>query len=191
MSITIQEGTLLWRVYRAGGRHPMTWNGFRSFGPIATARFDHHGLPPSEDPVRAIYYASDSAAGAIVETFQDSRFIDRLDREPWIVAFELGDDFVGLDLTGAWPTLAGASQAISSGRRDIARAWSRLIWGEYEDLDGLWYPSAMAGGAHDLAAFERARPKIPDHPALNLPLAHPGLEADLNRIAATYGYGFR
>lgn len=141
--------------------------------------------------MRAIYYASDSAAGAIVETFQDSRFIDRLDREPWIVAFELGDDFVGLDLTGAWPTLAGASQAISSGRRDIARAWSRLIWGEYEDLDGLWYPSAMAGGAHNLAAFERARPKIPDHPALNLPLAHPGLEADLNRIAATYGYGFR
>jgi RES domain len=145
LSITIEEGTLLWRVYRAGGRHPMTWNGFRSFGPIATGRFDHHGLPPSEDPVRAMYYASDSAAGAIVETFQDSRFIDRLDREPWIVAFELRDDFVGLDLTGAWPTLAGASQAISSGRRDIARAWSRLIWGEYEDVDGLWYPSAMAG----------------------------------------------
>ncbi len=80
---------------------------------------------------------------------------------------------------------------MSSGRRDIARAWSRRIWGEYDDLDGLWYPSAMSGGAHNVAAFERARSKVPGHPTLNLPLSHPGLEADLNRIAAAYGYDLR
>jgi hypothetical protein len=189
--VTLDEGTLLWRVYRAGGRHPMTWNGFRSYGPIAAARFDHHEPPPHDDPSRSIFYASDTAAAAIVETFQDTRVIDRLDREPWLVGFELALDVVGLDLTGAWPTQAGASQAISSGRRDIARAWSRRIWSEYVDLDGLWYPSAMFGAAHNLAAYERSLSKLPGHPALNLPLSHRGLEADLNRIAAAYGFDIR
>jgi hypothetical protein len=190
-TVVIAKGTLMWRVYRAGGRHPMTWNGFRSFGPVATARFDHHEPPPHADPSRSIYYASDGIAAAIVETYQDTRLIDRLDGEPWLVAFELEFDFTGLDLTGAWPTRAGASQAISTGRRDIARAWSRLIWDQYEDLDGLWYPSAMSGGAHNLAAFERARSILPSNPSLNLPLSHPGLEPDLDRIAAAHGYDLR
>jgi RES domain-containing protein len=189
--ITIPEGSLLWRLYRAGGRHPMTWNGFRSYGPIATARFDHQEPPPHEDPSRAIYYASNTAEGAIVETYQDTRVVDRLDGEPWLAAFELASNFIALDLTGAWPTRAGASQAIASGQRNVARAWSRLIWSQYGDIDWIWYPSAMSGNTRNLAAFERGRRMLPDYPVLNVPLSHPGLLADLNRIAARYGYGLR
>jgi hypothetical protein len=189
--IEISAGTLLWHIYRAGGRHPASWNGFRSYGPVATGRFDHHEPPPHDDLSRSIYYVSDSAATAIVETYQDTRVIDRMDRDPWLVAFELESDFVALDLTGGWPTRAGASQAIASGRRDVARAWSRLIWSEYGDVRGIWYPSAMAGGGRNLAAFERGQSNLPDHPSLNLPLSHPGLLADLNRIATEYGYNLR
>jgi hypothetical protein len=190
-TITIPEGTLLWRIYRAGGRHPITWNGFRSYGPVATARFDHHDPPPHVDPVRSIHYSSSDVDGAVAETFQDTRLIDRLHEEPWLAAFELEFDFVALDLTGTWPTRAGASHAIASGRRDTARAWSRRIWTQYTNVDGIWYPSAMSGGARNLAAFERAESKLPNYPALNLPLSHPGLLADLNRIAARHGYGLR
>lgn len=181
----------MWRVYRAGGRHPTTWNGFRSYGPIATARFDHHEQPPRLDPDRSILYASSDIQGALAETYQDTRLIDRVDDEPWLVAFELALDVVALDLTGEWPTRAGASQAIASGRRNVARAWSRLIWEEYRDIDGIWYPSSMAGGTHSLAAFERGQSKVPRNPALNLPLSHPGLLVDLNRIAARFAYSLR
>lgn len=169
----------------------MAWNGFRSYGPVATARFDHHEPPPHVDATRSIYYASNTVEGAIAETYQDTRVIDRLDGEPWLAAFELEFDFVALDLTGAWPTRAGASQAIASGRRNAARAWSRLIWSHYPDVEGIWYPSAMSGGTRNLAAFERGQRKLPDYPALNLPLTHPGLLADLNRMAAKYGYNLR
>jgi hypothetical protein len=127
--IDIPAGTLMWRVYRAGGRHPASWNAFRSYGPVATGRFDHHEPPPHDDPSRSIFYASNIVEAAIVETYQDSRVIDRLHEEPWLVAYELESDVVALDLTDAWPTRAGASQAIASERRDVARAWSRLIWG--------------------------------------------------------------
>jgi hypothetical protein len=127
--------------------------------------------------------------GSIAETYQDTRLIDRVDGEPWLAAFELEVDLIALDLTGSWPTRAGASQAIATGRRSVSRAWSRLIWSQYRDIHGIWYPSAMSGGTRNLAAFERGQAELPNNPALNVPLAHPGLLADLNRIADKYGYG--
>lgn len=42
--------------------------------------------------------------------------------EPWVVGFELELDLVALDLSGLWPTRAGASMAIATGRRDTAQA---------------------------------------------------------------------
>lgn len=184
-------GTLFWRVYRAGGSHPVAWNTFRIFGPVATGRFDHHEPPPRDQPSRGIYYAADDAATAIVEAFQDTRVIDRGTHEPWLVAFAINTDLVALDLTGSWPTRVGASQAIATGRRDVARAWSRVIWAAYPGVCALRYRSSMAGGALNTAIYERAERLLPPQPALNLPLAHPGLTPDLSRIASRHGYGLR
>jgi len=49
----------------------------------------------------------------------------------------------------------------------------------------------MAGAATNVAVYERGRDALPTRPLLNVPLAHPGLEASLNRIAATFGYDLR
>lgn len=187
----LAAGTIVWRVYRAAGRHPVTWSTFRGFGPVATGRFDHQEPPPHDDPERAILYGALRAEAAIVESFQDARLVDRLRDAPWLVGFALATEVVLLDLRGPWPTRAGASQAIASGPRVRAQAWSRAIHAAMPAVDGLVYASAMAGSLANVALYERARASLPPHPAVHVPLAHPGLEAALGRIATRYGYGLR
>jgi RES domain len=188
---TLAAGTLCWRVYRAGGPHPATWREFRHHGPAASGRFDHHEPPPHDDPVRAIAYLALDAVGAIAESFQATRLIDRRRQGPWLVGFELTTAIDLLDLTRLWPTRAGASQAISTGRRSTAQAWSRAIYRDYPEVAGLLYRSAMAGGSVNVALYERALPAIPAQPTLHLPLTHPGLSLPLGRAAAKLGYGLR
>src|SRR4051812_24906663 len=85
----LEPGTLCWRVYRAGGEHPVTWHAFRHHGPAATGRFDHQEPPPHEDPVRAVIYVALDTIAAIAESFQETRTIDRRREDPWLVGFEL------------------------------------------------------------------------------------------------------
>ena len=148
---TLAAGTLCWRVYRAGGPHPVTWNEFRRHGPTATGRFDHQEPPPHEDRRRAISYVALDAVGAIAESVQGGRLIDRRRQSPWLVGFELAEAVELLDLRGLWPTRAGASQAIATGRRSAAQAWSRAIHRAYPEVSGLLYRSAMAGGSLNVA----------------------------------------
>jgi hypothetical protein len=188
---TLGPGTLCWRVYRAAGPHPATWSAFRHFGPTATGRFDHHQPPPHDDPARGVLYAARDAIAALAEAFQDARTIDRRRQEPWLVAFELQADVVALDLTRLWPTRAGASQAISTGRRATAQAWSRSIYRDYPTVGALIYRSSMAGSSVNLALYERVAVALPTRPTLHLPLAHPGLALPLARAASTLGYELR
>ena len=188
---TMAAGTLCWRVYRAGGPHPATWNELRAHGPAATGRFDHQEPPPHDDQARAITYVALDAVGAIAESFQGSRLVDRRRQAPWLVGFELTEPVALLDLTRLWPTRAGASQAIATGRRATAQAWSRAIYRAYPEVQGLLYRSAMAGGSLNVALYERARPAMPSQPTLHLPLTHPGLSLPLARAAARLGYQLR
>ena len=188
---TLAAGTMCWRVYRAGGPHPATWNEFRSHGPTATGRFDHQEPPRHEDRRLTITYVALDAVGAIAESFQGGRLIDRRRQSPWLVGFELAEALELLDLRGLWPTRAGASQAIATGRRTTAQAWSRAIHRAYPELRGLLYRSAMAGGSLNVALYERARPALPAQPTVHLPLTHPGLALPLARAAARLGYGLR
>jgi RES domain-containing protein len=188
---TVPAGSLCWRVYRAGGEHRSSWNELRRYGPTASGRFDHHEPPPHDDPARAIVYVARDATAAVAEAFQDTRTIDRRRQEPWLVAFELTADIAALDLMRLWPTRAGASQAIATGRRVTAQAWSRAIYGAYPDVAALAYRSSMAGSSMNLALFERAAAGIPASPVVHLPLTHPGLALPLARLASKLGYGLR
>jgi hypothetical protein len=179
---------VLWRVYRAGGRHPVVWSRFRSFGPLATARFDHHPPPALEDPDLAILYAALDVTGAVAEAFQVSRTIDRSRQEPWLVGVETVRVIAALDLAGTWPTRAGASQAIATGRREIARGWSRAIHATFPEIEALLYRSSMAGGSRNVALYERAADAIPAHPIVHVPLTHPGLDVPVRRLADRLGY---
>ncbi len=183
----LPAGAVLWRIYFRAGAHPSRWDGFRSLGPT-NARFDHHAAPARRHRTRAILYASDSGPTSVAEVFQQTRVIDRFADSPALAAFQLTRDLQLLDLTGAWPTRAGASMAINSGSRAKARAWSRAIYAAYPNLEGLRYASSMNANQPALALYERAKSALPAAAALDLPLSAPALMASLAAAAVRFGY---
>lgn len=184
---TLRPGTLLARVYPRAGRHPTTWRDFRFDGPLAGARFDHHVTGER----RGVLYAALDLVTCVAEVFQGSRVVDRFADDRCLAAFRLTRPVRLLDLTGDWPTRAGASQAISSGPRPRAQAWARAIYDAYPMVEGLWYPASMHGGQPALVLFERAELALAPSPDLDVPLSHPGLLPDLTRAAGSLGYLFR
>lgn len=187
--VFIPSGTLLFRLYFRGGEYPGIWSGFRSFGPLESARFDHHPLPCGEHSDSGILYAASEVKTCVAEVFQNKRNINLRRREPWLVGFELARDVRLLDLLGNWPTRLGASTQINSGRRNHSRDWSRDIHAAYPDLDGVLYGSSMNASREALALYERGEPALPIRPVLHEPLSHPGLRSDLERFKDDLGYG--
>lgn len=180
----------LWRVYFRGGRYPATWDTFRSFGPSASGRFDHQDEPPGEQERKVLYAATgaDPVATCLAEVFQERRSVNLRREEPWLACFSLAADVPLLDLTGRWPTRAGASMAINSGPRPRTRRWSRAIYAAYPEIQGLLYASSMNAGRPAVALYERAGDALPARPVFNEPLSHPVLLPALRRVAAGLGY---
>ena len=183
----LARGTIIWRTYYRGGAHPVAWNRFRYWGPVATARFDHH-LIPAGPQTRGTIYGALRVYTCFAEAFQDTRTIERSRNRPWLVGFELIRPVSLLDLTRTWPTKAGASMAINSGRRDRARAWSVRIYEDYPTIDGLYYPSSMDGNQPSVALYERAKRAIPTRPVFHRAVADPALNAAVVRAALLFGY---
>lgn len=183
----LPSGFELARLYFRGGAHPTAWNAFRHFGPVATARFDHQ-LPPPREQERAILYAAVHAATCLAEVFQNTRVVDRYHAEPWLVGLVCAAPIRLLDLTGAWPTVAGASQAIASGPRPRAQRWSRAIYAAYPHLDGLWYGSSMHANQPAVALYERAAGRLAPTPLYHRALADPLLTLEIRTVVALLGY---
>lgn len=179
-------GDLLFRVYSRADHYPTTWNQFRTYGPMQ-ARFNHH-LSPPHTQTRAILYAATQMHTALAEIFQNGRTINTIVSEPWLAGFRLTRAIRLLDLTGSWPTRAGASVALSSGARPRARRWSQAIYDAYPGAEGLWYPSSMYGNRPCVALYERAQPAMPLFPVIDRALADPALLQELDRAATTIGY---
>lgn len=183
----LPKATLLFRLYFRGGRHPSSWNGWRSYGPTSS-RFDHH-LPPPRPQERAILYCATQGPTCLAEVFQDTRTVDRLGRDPWLVAFQLARPVQLLDLTGSWPTRAGASMAINTGPRPRARRWSQAIYEAYSAAEGLLYASSMFANRPAVALYERAGSALPLFPSFHRPLSDPALLEVLRHAARQLGYG--
>lgn len=145
-------------------------------------------MPPARTQERRILYAATSALTCLAEYFQATRTINTRRREPWLTGFRTTSELRLLDLRGVWPTRAGGSMVINSGRRDVARAWSRDIYAAYPDLHGLWYASSMHAGQPAVALYERAEQLVGTRPTINRALADPLLRDALRRAAATLGY---
>ncbi|MFN8634111.1 MAG: RES family NAD+ phosphorylase [Chloroflexota bacterium] len=182
----VPTDSALFRVYFRGGPFPVTWNHLRYYGPTH-ARFDHH-LPPARIQNRGILYASDHPRTPLAEVFQVSRTIDARRDEPWLVGFRLSREIRLLDLTGLWPTRAGASMAIASGLRSTARRWSSTIYEAYSGADGLWYGSSMHANAPCVALYERGASALPARPSFHRALADDTLRAFLETSADLLGY---
>jgi hypothetical protein len=183
----VPAGTMLWRLYFRGGSHPSFWNVFRAYGPTR-GRFDHH-LPPPQVQDRQILYCAEHGPTCLAEVFQDTRGIDRLAGDPWLVGFVLSRDLDLLDLTGTWPTRAGASMALNSGPRPRAQRWARIIYEAYPRLQGIYYPSSMDGNHPALALTERALAAMPSTPVFHRPLLDPAFLTVLRHVARDFGYG--
>jgi hypothetical protein len=125
----------------------------------------------------------------IAEFFQATRTIDRHANTPWLVAFEIRRALPLLDLTGAWPTRAGASMAINTGPRPRARRWSLAIYVAYRRIAGLLYASSMHANKRSVALYERAGMSLPIAPSFHRALSDRALLPRLNRAATTLGYG--
>ena len=192
---TLDAGDRLARIYFRGGPHPTAWSEFRHWGPTSS-RFDHHLEGPGDEPcagARGILYAAgrdsrNALALCAAEVFQETRTIDRRRRAPAFAIFELLRPISLVDLTGHWPLRAGASLAISTGPRSRSRRWSRAIFEACPAADGLWYLSAMEGGAPAVALYERASNALPGRPLFNRPFADPALGDALAEVAALTGY---
>jgi hypothetical protein len=184
---TIPTDTIIWRIYFRGSSHPATWSQFRRFGPLESARFDHHDPPPQEQR-RGVLYAAMHGVTCIAEVFQSRRLIDRVDREPWLVGFHCSRPLHLLDITGSWITLAGASMAISSGNRARARRWSRAFYAAFPDIDGLLYPSSMHANEPCLLLYERAESTLHARPQFHRALSDAILTPTLGDAAHRLGY---
>lgn len=182
----LPAGRLLWRVYFRGGDHPTTWDAFRSYGPT-TSRFDHH-LPPARAQTRGIMYGAENGRTCLAEVFQDTRTINRMRNQPWLVGFRTRREIALLDLRGNWPTRAGGSQAICTGDRRRARHWSQAIYDAYPTIAGLIYPSKMHGGNSSIAAYERAATALPRAPEFHRALADDELSHLLKSAARALNY---
>jgi hypothetical protein len=185
----LPAGTLLGRIHAQGGSSPTSWDEFRYFGPTG-ARFDHQPLPQRVHPTRGIYYAAPRTRAAIIletcvlECYQSRRVIELRRDDPYFVLFRTMEPLRLLDLTSNWVTRAGGNAAISTGRRSMAREWSRAVYREYPDIDGLHFDCSLNPAAISLAIYERGTRAMPARPSGHWPLSHPALRADLEGIAS-------
>ncbi len=141
--------------------------------------------------LRGVLYAARDLVTCVAEVFQGSRLVDRAAADRCLAGFRLTRSVRLLDLTGHWPTRAGANEALASGPRPRAQAWTRAMYKAYPRIEGIWYPSSMHGGNPALVLFERAETALPSTADLDVPLSHPGLLPDLVRAAASLGYLIR
>lgn len=176
----------MWRIYNAAGPYPTSWNAFRAYGPTKS-RFDHH-LDPPRVQNRGILYGAERHFTCFAEAFQYDRTIHRFRHNPWLVAFSLMCDLTLLDLSGSWPTMAGASMAINTGQRSRARRWSRVMYAAYPKVQGLLYSSSMDGNRPAVALYERARAAIPAKPMFNRALSDPALFLLVTAAAREFCY---
>jgi hypothetical protein len=174
------------------GDNPLRWNQLRSFGPLASARFDPW-LPPSNDraadPVtRDVGYFAFDIPSRLAEVFQARRIVDR-GGGVQLSAFTPARQLQLLDLRGGRPIAIGASHLSNSGPKDRCRAWAHAIRCVHPDCDGLMY-TGMAG-RDCLALYTPPGDVFPARPAFTKVLADPALDPYLASAAEQLGYGVR
>lgn len=185
----IGPGTVLWRVYFRGGHHPSNWGEFRTVGPV-DARFDHHLGAERTAQNRGVLYAAIDSVTCFAEAFQQRRVINRWDRQPWLAGFEIAVPVPLLDLTGAFPTRAGASMGLMTGPRSVSREWARAFYVSYPQTCGLHYPSPMYANKPAAVLTDRAQAldALPPQPSFHRALGDPAILDFLKNAARTLGF---
>lgn len=190
----VDEGTPLARIFAAGGRHPTTWNGLRSFGPTSS-RFDHQPPPSHDHPTRRVMYGAVAVADrqgvvhptlktCLAECFRNRGIVELRRDDPCYTQFRAVRPLRLLDLSDSdWVTHAGGNAALTSGPRSRARPWARAIYRRYPTIDGVFFASSNIPNARAFALWERAENALPARPSFNKLLADPGLRPAIETYA--------
>lgn len=185
----VSTDELWWQIHRTTGDHVLAWNTFREHGPHL--RFDPHLPPARHHDGIGVRYGGSGPTPALAEAFQADRTIDRFRGDPYLTGVRFTREVRLLDLaadsTGAWPTRAGGTFALSTGPHSVTQRWARRITEVFPDLDGLRYNSRFAGEPC-IALFTPATTAMPPRPVLSLPLTHPGLAFRIAKAAQRLGY---
>lgn len=180
----------LWRLHSPVGRHPTRWDHLRTYGPIASARFDPW-LPPPEDRTSdplttGVGYFGFDIPTYLAEVFQTTRHIST-DRDGiQLSAFMPARQLRLLDLRNTWPIAIGASHAINSGPKNRCRAWAHAIRTVHPGYDGFLY-AGMAGRAC-VVIYSPPGDLFPAAPDFTKPLTDPGLAPYIADAAEQIGY---
>lgn len=181
------------RIYPTTGAHPVHWEQFRTVGPLAGGRFDHHVA--SAD--RGIWYGAtnrtatgrnaNALLGAVAETYADTFTIDRTVNGRHLVLCAPARPLRLLRLDSGWLSAAHGNGAIFTGPRPRAQEWSRAIYDHYPNLDGLYYLASNHPASGCVALYERAQDALIT-PLLLRPLTAPGLSRYLEQVADELGW---
>jgi hypothetical protein len=177
--------TVLWRLHRCAGENVVPWNELRFWGP-SHARFDPQEPPPGPSD-RGVSYVSADIATCLAEVFQDRRTVNTSRGSPYLTAWRPTRIMHLLDFTSTWPIRNGASHLLNTGPHDVCRAWARVIYTRWPDLDGLWHVSAMTGRP-EVTMFTAARDAFPARPLFSRPLDDPGTLGWIAAAAEEIGY---
>ncbi|HTY32706.1 RES family NAD+ phosphorylase [Mycobacterium sp.] len=179
---------VLWRIHRTNGDRVRPWNELRTYGPLATMRWDPHpGLQPASHRDSVLYAATDLATG-LAEVYQTTRLIDTHAGAPRLTAWEPTRPLQLLDVSGTWLLRNTASAALLAAPRAICRRWARAIYTTWPELDGLQAPSTMTGRVN-VVLWSAAADSIPATPSFSRPLTQPMVWSLAQAAATGIGYG--
>ena len=135
-------------------------------------------------------YAADDPITCLAEVFQKTRVMNRWHKDPWLVGFETKKSMRLLDLTGTFPTRAGASMGLMTGPRSVSRTWARAFHDAWPEIEGLHYPASMHANCPAMVLNERARQAgvMPNRASFHRSLGDPAILGILRNTAHALGY---
>jgi hypothetical protein len=179
---------ILWRIHRTKGEHVRPWNELRTYGPLASMRWDPHpSVQPTTHPDGVLYAATDVAT-SLAEVYQTTRVIDTRAGPPRLTAWKPTRPLQLLDLSGTWLLRNTASAALLAAPRSACRRWARAMYTTWPELDGLQGPSTMTGRLN-VVLWSAAADSIPATPAFSRPLTQPLVWSLAQAAAAKIAYG--
>jgi hypothetical protein len=213
----VPAGTRVCRIYTRIGRHPTRPDQLRAYGPVPTARFDHHP-PPTRvhrdaaagyygvvslddadlDPTGPVDLEPEAGVAidspvvtAVAETFQANRTVVLSDRQAMAIG-TLSQPYEVLDLGSGWATRAGAGNHLSTGSHAVTRRWAQAIRAGYPQLDGVYWHSSVHPPGRVLMLNERAADEdgiVPMRLVYDEPLDGPFTRLLLAEVRTMIGYG--
>lgn len=169
----VAAGIRVARIYNRLGDHPTRPDQLRSYGPVPTARFDHHPPPvrthvtagrvtaatghygvmplddPRIDPLAPLPPDQRQALAPespVVTAVAEAFQSDRsiaVSGRQALAVATLSGDCEVLDLTSGWATRAGVGNHLATGPHATTRRWARAIRAAYPALAGLYWHSSV------------------------------------------------